>query len=162
MAPLAVYRTLQSLFPLFPFTPANCYFLTKARDKGLPFFRGQDERMWVVANEINICQVQLKFPDGRGLQGRAASMLVKLERLFDAELLLECRGQRANGKSIIGLLSLEAGPCPELTATATGPDAEPMIEALKELFASGFRPTEQIPASSLFRRKFAHHFNLRQ
>lgn len=89
-------------------------------------------------------------------------MLVKLERLFDAELLLECRGQRANGKSIIGLLSLEAGTCPELTATATGPEAEPMIEALKDLFASGFRPTEQIPASSLFRRKFAHHFNLRQ
>ena len=105
-------------------------------------------------------KTRLKLPDTRGLHGREAAMLVKLERSFDAELLLECGGQRANAKSIMGLLSLEVDRCAELDATANGPEADRMIRAIEELFASGFRSTAQTPAASLFRNKFAAHFNL--
>lgn len=87
-------------------------------------------------------------------------MLVKLERAFDAELLLECGGQQANAKSIMGLLSLEVDRGAELDATANGPEADRMIRAIEELFASGFRSTAQTPAASLFRNKFAAHFHL--
>lgn len=103
---------------------------------------------------------RLKLPDSRGLHGREAAMLVKLERSFNADLLLECGEQRSNAKSILGLLSLEAGSCTDLLATATGPEADRLIRAIEELFASGFRSTAQTPAASLFRSKFAAHFNL--
>ena len=121
---------------------------------------GETEHKQVEDRPLLIRQARLKLPDARGLHGREAAMLVKLERSFDAELLLECGGERANAKSIMGLLSLEAGNCAELTATATGPEADPMIRAIEELFASGFRSTAPTPAASLFRQPFATHFHL--
>ena len=105
-------------------------------------------------------QTRLKLPDSRGLHGREAAMLVKLERSYDAELLLECGAQRTNAKSILGLLSLEAGDCAELTATARGPEADQMIHAIEELFATGFRATAKVSEASVFRNKFAAHFHL--
>jgi phosphocarrier protein HPr len=109
-----------------------------------------------------VCRAHLKFPEGRGLHGREAAMLIKLERAFESDLLLECSGQQARANSIMSLLSLEADGDAEVTATATGPDADQMIHAVEEFFTTGFRPTPEIPAASLFRRKFAFHFNLPQ
>lgn len=107
-----------------------------------------------------VCRAHLKFPDGRGLHGREAAMLIKLERSFESDLLLECGGQQARANSIMGLLSLDADGDAEVTATATGPDANQMIRAVEEFFTNGFCPTPEIPAASLFRRKFAFHFDL--
>ena len=109
-----------------------------------------------------VCQTRLKFPEGRGLHGREAAMLIKLDRAFQADLLLECGGQQARANSIMSLLSLDAEGDAELTATAKGPDADQMIRAVEHFFASGFCPTTEVPAASLFRRKFAFHFNLPQ
>ncbi len=103
---------------------------------------------------------QTAIPISRGLHGREAAMLMKLEQAFDAELTLDCCGWQSNARSIMGLLCLDPGPCTELTAAAAGPEAEQMIRAIEDLFASGFRGTDQIPESSLFREKFAYHFNL--
>lgn len=121
---------------------------------------GETENAKVEDHPPVVRQARLRLPNARGLHGREAAMLVKLERSFDADLLLECGGQQANAKSIMGLLSLEAEHCAELLVTARGPEADPMIRAIEELFASGFRSTAQAPDSSLFRRKFATHFNL--
>lgn len=107
-----------------------------------------------------MCRTRLRLPNHHGLHGREAAMLVKLERSFHADLLLECGGQQANAKSIMGLLSLEGDEGSELTATATGPEAEAMMHAVEHLFASGLRATPEVPANSLFRQKFAFHFNL--
>ena len=109
-----------------------------------------------------VCRARLKFPEGRGLHGREAAMLIKLERAFESELLLECSGQQARANSIMSLLSLDADSEAEVTATAKGPDADQMIRAVEHFFASGFCPTPEVPAASLFRRKFAYHFNLPQ
>lgn len=105
-------------------------------------------------------RARLQLPDARGLHGREAAMLVKLERAYDADLLLECGGQQTNAKSIMGLLALEAEHCTELKVTAMGPDADRAIRAIEELFTGGFRSTAQAPDSSLFRQKFAAHFHL--
>lgn len=93
---------------------------------------------------------RLALPGAQGLHGREAALLVKLTRFFDADLILECQGRSARATNIMGLLSLEAGPCEELTATAEGPEAEKMIRALAELFACKFQPTEEA-SSWLFR-----------
>jgi phosphotransferase system HPr (HPr) family protein len=109
-----------------------------------------------------MCRTRIRLPGCHGLHGREAAMLVKLERSFNADLLLECCGQQANAKSIMGLLSLEGDACSEMTATTTGPEAEAMMQAVEQLFSSGFRATREIPAASLFHHKFAFHFNLSQ
>jgi phosphocarrier protein HPr len=106
------------------------------------------------------CTTRLAIPGLRGLHGRAAAMLVKLEHSFDAELILECCGQTANAKSIMGILSLGSENCTELTATATGPEAPAMIRALEELFARGFAAPADGSSATLFRHKFANHFHL--
>ena len=62
----------------------------------------------------------------------------------------------------MSLLSLEADGDAEVTAVAKGPDADQMIRAVEDFFANGLRPTPEIPAASLFRRKFAFHFHLPQ
>ena len=113
-------------------------------------------------NESTICRTRVKLPDGRGLHGREAAMLVQLERDFESDLQLECGAQQANAQSIMSLLSLEADSTEEVTATAKGPDAAQMIRAVEHIFANGFRSPAGLSATSLFRRKFAYHFNLPQ
>jgi phosphocarrier protein HPr len=107
-----------------------------------------------------ICTARLAIPGLRGLHGRAAAMLVRLEHSFDAELILECCGQTANAKSIMGILSLGSENCTELTATATGPEAPAMIRALAGLFANGFAVPADGSSATVFRHKFANHFHL--
>lgn len=92
-----------------------------------------------------VCRTQLKLPRRGGLHGREAAMLVKLGRAFDSNLVLECGGRQFNAKSIINLLSLEPDPSSEMTATAEGPDADRMILAIKEFFASDFRSPSEAP-----------------
>lgn len=92
--------------------------------------------------------------------GRNAAQVVKLEQSFDADLRLECCGRRSNARSLMSLLELDADRCTELHITASGPDAEPMIRAIHDLFASEFRGTDYLPDCTLFRQKFACHFHL--
>lgn len=74
----------------------------------------------------------------RGLNARAAAMLVRLEKTFDAQLFLECGGRQINARSIMQILSLDAAQGSEITVCAEGPDAETMIQAVEQLFAEGF------------------------
>lgn len=75
-------------------------------------------------------------------------MLVKLERAFEAELMLECGGQSTNAKSIMGILALGCANGAEWIATAEGPDADRLIGALEQLFAGGFSAAEDFSAGA--------------
>ncbi|HJN83632.1 MAG: HPr family phosphocarrier protein [Verrucomicrobiota bacterium] len=65
-----------------------------------------------------------------GLHARPASMFVKMATRFKSEILVVKEGEEVNGKSIMGLMMLAAGPGTTLTVTAEGSDA---VEALSEL-----------------------------
>lgn len=65
-----------------------------------------------------------------GVHARPAAMFVKIANKFDCEVFVEKDGETVNGKSIMGLMMLAAGPGSKLRVTASGPDA---AEALAEL-----------------------------
>lgn len=77
-----------------------------------------------------------------GLHARAASKLVSCASSFAAEVWLQ-RGEREiNGKSIMGVLTLAAGPGTLLTLRTEGADEQSAMDALQHLFASRFGEDE--------------------
>jgi phosphocarrier protein len=80
----------------------------------------------------------LKLKNKLGMHARAAAALVKVAQQFKAEIYLEHKGQTANGKSILGILTLA---CPQggmLTIKADGVDAFNALEALENLIENKF------------------------
>lgn len=73
-----------------------------------------------------------------GLHARAATKLVQLASRHRADVELELEGQRANAKSVMGVLLLACGMGARLTVRATGDDAAEAVRAIGELIASRF------------------------
>lgn len=73
-----------------------------------------------------------------GLHARPAARFVKLASSFDSVIEVTANGVTVSGRSIMGLMMLGAGDGTELTIAATGPDAEPALDALAGLVAGGF------------------------
>ncbi len=74
----------------------------------------------------------------RGLHARAAARFVKLAWDYDAEVIVAKNGTQVSGRSIMGLMMLAAGPGTEIELRATGPQAQPALDALAALIESGF------------------------
>ncbi len=73
-----------------------------------------------------------------GIHARPAAMFVKVANQFAAEVFVDKEGERVNGKSIMGLMMLAAGPGSSVTVEAIGDDAESALEELAKLFARNF------------------------
>ena len=73
-----------------------------------------------------------------GLHARPASMFVKMATRFKSEILVVKEGEEINGKSIMGLMMLAAGPGTTLTVTAVGSDAAEAIDELAQLVNRNF------------------------
>lgn len=73
-----------------------------------------------------------------GIHARPAAMFVKIASRFEAEIFLEKDGERINGKSIMGLLMLAAGPGCKLVLEVTGSDAEQAVKEIETLFEDKF------------------------
>lgn len=73
-----------------------------------------------------------------GVHLRAAGALVQVAGRFRSEVWLERNDMRANGKSIMSVLSLAASKGCELTVSAEGDDAEEAVSALCTLIERGF------------------------
>lgn len=73
-----------------------------------------------------------------GLHARPAALLVKQLSQFDCEVTVECRGELASAKSLLGLLGLAAGAKSRITFTAVGARASQAMEAIGRLFESRF------------------------
>ncbi len=107
-------------------------------------------------------RVEVNWPNANGLHGREAATLLKLGRIHKATLVLECSGQKADVESLMGLLSMEASDKAPLIATASGPDAEPLIRAIEQCFQQGFESMAGSMGKTCFRQKFERHFQLPQ
>ncbi len=73
-----------------------------------------------------------------GLHARPANQLVRTAAKFEAELTLVREDLRVNGKSIMGVLMLQAEQGAELVLEAEGPDAEELLAAVEELVQNRF------------------------
>lgn len=68
-----------------------------------------------------------------GIHARPAALLVKTANKFDAEITVEKDGNCVSGRSIMGLMSLEAGCGAVLDVVAEGVDAREALEQIEDL-----------------------------
>jgi phosphocarrier protein HPr len=73
-----------------------------------------------------------------GIHARPAALFVKIANRFRCDIFVEKDGERVNGKSIMGLMMLAAGPGSRLVVHATGPDASKALAELESLIARKF------------------------
>jgi phosphocarrier protein HPr len=73
-----------------------------------------------------------------GMHARAAVRFVQLANGYKCEVKVVKDGQEANGKSIMGLLTLVAAHGVTMKLVCEGEDAEQAVTALADLVASGF------------------------
>lgn len=76
---------------------------------------------------------ELLIANQYGIHARPAALFVKAASRFDADINVEKDGTVVSGKSIMGLMTLEAGRGSVLRVTAEGPDAEEALDYLEEL-----------------------------
>ena len=80
----------------------------------------------------------VKIRNKLGLHARAAVKFVQLAAQFQSEITVRKDGQDANGKSIMGLLTLVAAFGMEIELEVTGADADKAMAALVALVDRGF------------------------
>ncbi len=68
-----------------------------------------------------------------GLHARVAARFVETASRFESAIEVARQGQRADGKSLLGLLRLAAPQGAEVTIVAEGPDATNAVETLARL-----------------------------
>jgi phosphocarrier protein len=73
-----------------------------------------------------------------GIHARPAAMFVKTANRFTCDIFVEKDGEKVNGKSIMGLMMLAAGPGSTLTVHAQGHDASQALAELETLFKAKF------------------------
>jgi phosphocarrier protein HPr len=73
-----------------------------------------------------------------GMHARAAVRFVQIANGFRSDVTVVKDGQEANGKSIMGLLTLVAAHGVIMTVVCEGDDAEAAVTALAELVGTGF------------------------
>jgi phosphotransferase system HPr (HPr) family protein len=77
-----------------------------------------------------------------GLHARPADLLAREARKWRSRIELVNDAQRADGKSILELLTLAAEAGTRLVVEATGPDAREALEAIGSLFEHRFNEHE--------------------
>jgi phosphocarrier protein HPr len=81
---------------------------------------------------------ELTISNKLGIHARPAAVFVKTANRFASEILVEKDGEKINGKSIMGLMMLAAGPGSKLTIHVRGDDAPQAIEELEALVQRKF------------------------
>ncbi len=76
---------------------------------------------------------EFKISNQYGIHARPAALFVKTASRFDAEINVEKDGMVVSGKSIMGLMTLEAGRGSVLRVTAQGDDGEEALDHLEDL-----------------------------
>ena len=81
---------------------------------------------------------ELTVLNKQGIHARPAARFVKTANQFISEIFVEKDGEKINGKSIMGLMMLAAGPGSMIRITARGADAEAAAAALARLVETKF------------------------
>jgi phosphocarrier protein HPr len=81
---------------------------------------------------------ELQVSNKLGIHARPAAMFVKVASRFKTNIFVEKDGETVNGKSIMGLMMLAAGPGAKLKVHADGSDAPEALKELEELLEKKF------------------------
>jgi phosphocarrier protein len=84
-------------------------------------------------------QINLAIDNKVGLHARPAALFVEMSNRYQCRIRVSnAKGEDANGKSILGILSLDIGPGEEISILAEGDDAEEAVASILALFHSNF------------------------
>src|SRR5208282_5215633 len=73
-----------------------------------------------------------------GIHARPAALFVKLANRFTCNILVDKDGEEVNGKSIMGLMMLAAGPGSKLIITCEGEDCQQALDEIEALIQRKF------------------------
>jgi phosphocarrier protein len=73
-----------------------------------------------------------------GIHARPAALFVKTANRFRCDIFVEKDGETVNGKSIMGLMMLAAGPGSKVTVHANGQDATQALAEIETLMLRKF------------------------
>src|SRR6266446_5305977 len=73
-----------------------------------------------------------------GIHARPAAMFVRIANRYNCDIFVEKDGEKVNGKSIMGLMMLAAGPGSKLTVHAQGQDASQALAEIETLIKGKF------------------------
>jgi len=85
---------------------------------------------------------KLEIKNRLGLHARAAALLVQTVNKFSAQVNVSKDGQTADGRSIMGVLTLAATQGSRIQIEANGEDAEKVVKALEKLLDNRFNEHE--------------------
>ena len=85
---------------------------------------------------------EMKIINRKGLHARATAKFVQCVDRFDASIKVSRCGETVGGDSIMGILTLGAGPGSTITVSASGADAREALEALAALVSDRFGEDE--------------------
>lgn len=73
-----------------------------------------------------------------GMHARPAALIVQKVSCLECDVLIESNGEKANGKSIMGILMLAIESGTEIIVHACGPDAEKAVHLIEQLVEDKF------------------------
>lgn len=85
---------------------------------------------------------KLEIKNKLGLHARAAALLVQTVNKFDAQVSFSKEGQTADGRSIMGVLTLAATQGSKIQVEASGEEAERVVRAIEKLIDNKFNEKE--------------------
>ena len=91
-----------------------------------------------VTDGISVMTKDFLVSNKLGIHARPAALFVKTANRFTCEIFVEKDGEKVNGKSIMGLMMLAAGPGSKLTVYAQGHDASQALSELETLLKRKF------------------------
>ena len=81
---------------------------------------------------------KIEIKNKLGLHARAAALLVQTVNKFSSQVTFSKDGQTADGRSIMGVLTLAATQGSKLLVEASGEDAERAVRAIEKLIDERF------------------------
>src|SRR5258708_18547918 len=91
-----------------------------------------------ISNDGSMMKRDFMVANKLGIHARPAAMFVKTANRFSCDIFVEKEGERVNGKSIMGLMMLAAGPGSKLTVHAEGQDASQALAEIETLIKRKF------------------------
>ena len=90
------------------------------------------------ADDAGFLTRELTIVNKSGIHARPAAMFVKIANRFGCDIFVEKDGEKINGKSIMGLMMLAAGPGSKVTLHVKGVDAAAALNELEALVQRKF------------------------
>ena len=86
--------------------------------------------------EVIVVERVVVIKNKQGLHARPAALFVQIANKFDSDVTVSKGKTKVNGKSIMGIMMLEAGKGSKITIVTKGEDAQQAIMELENLLSS--------------------------